>query len=434
MQRLHRPGADVVQAALAALLLIAAPAGAGTLSTASATLATDSLTDTFIVFADNQGFTTNGTAPCADGSRCDDLEKTADWVCAHKADENIKAVLGVGDMVNEGQSSAQWDNFMNAHAKLVACDVPYIPTIGNHEITTGASATGIGCANIAGDATMYWTRLGIPLDSEPWFGGRGTYAEVAEAASPSGSPCGLNAFATPGSTLYEETNNTGSRSFWVRLGSRFAVISAEWEMGARMGQDAELAGITYIPDPSTTATWAWAQGVMAENRDLIFLHITHTGPCEMSSGTGCLDWVNTPDGNDGFGEQQHWIDYRDAASNAFVFMNGHTNGVSDTDGGGFFSVLTRDDGTPAIAAGFDFSSITRGHTTGAYSWQGRVLWKRGTRQVCVQTIRPIDAGGGAGVAASLVYPLAVAGTDFDRTDNSNVAETCAEIILPPSLR
>jgi hypothetical protein len=154
----------------------------------------------------------------------------------------------------------------------------------------------------------------------------------------------------------------------------------------------------------------------------------------MNGGTGCVDWVATPDGADDFGEQQSWIDYRDEAANAFVFIHGHTNGVSDADGGGFFEVLTRDDGTPAIAAGFDFASITRGHGTGGYSWNGRVRWKRGSRQVCVQTIRPINAGGGAGVAATDVYPLAVAGTDFDRTENSNEAETCAAIVLPPALR
>lgn len=54
------------------------------------------------------------------------------WVAQHVADQNIKLVVGLGDIVDGGGDLAQWHN---ADAAVSALDghVPYMMAIGNHD-------------------------------------------------------------------------------------------------------------------------------------------------------------------------------------------------------------------------------------------------------------------------------------------------------------
>lgn len=397
-----------------ALLLVAWPAFAGTVGARTNTFAVSAEpTDIFVIWGDSgQGYVTNDPVPCLDGTTCKDLERQADWACAHKVDENIKAVLGTGDIVDNAAGVNQWANFMAAKAVLDGCDLVYSPAFGNHE-ALGDDVIQPNMADSGGDGTLYWTNVGIPLDSEPWFGGRGNYEEVSSRLAGAGpgetEPAGTN--------LYYEANNTGSRSFWIKLGSRFAIMAAEWEFGARLS-DREGS---YLICAEESNTWKWAQETMAANPDRIFIHMTHAGPC---TSANCNDWTNTPDGT--CGERTDWKRYRDAADNAFVFINGHNNTLVCANGGGQFELLTRDSGTPALAAQFDFTCLTRAYDATSYGWFGQVRWMRSQNKVCVRTFRGINA---TTAPATLVYP-----PDINRTDASNDPESCARVVLPAALR
>lgn len=54
------------------------------------------------------------------------------WIAQHVADQNIKLVVGLGDVVDGGGDMAQWHN---ADSAVSALDgrVPYMITIGNHD-------------------------------------------------------------------------------------------------------------------------------------------------------------------------------------------------------------------------------------------------------------------------------------------------------------
>jgi hypothetical protein len=55
------------------------------------------------------------------------------WVPKNVTTQNIKLVIGEGDIVNVGNSSTQWANAMHSIGILDQADVPYALAIGNHD-------------------------------------------------------------------------------------------------------------------------------------------------------------------------------------------------------------------------------------------------------------------------------------------------------------
>ncbi len=54
------------------------------------------------------------------------------WIASHTQDQNIKLVLGLGDIVDAGGDLAQWQN-ADAAVRLLDGKVPYMMAIGNHD-------------------------------------------------------------------------------------------------------------------------------------------------------------------------------------------------------------------------------------------------------------------------------------------------------------
>ena len=54
------------------------------------------------------------------------------WIADHIQDQNIKLVIGLGDIVDGGGSVTQWQNADNAYS-LIKGKVPIMVTIGNHD-------------------------------------------------------------------------------------------------------------------------------------------------------------------------------------------------------------------------------------------------------------------------------------------------------------
>jgi predicted MPP superfamily phosphohydrolase len=69
------------------------------------------------------------------------INSQMDWAIAHKDSDNIKAVVGLGDIVNISALPAQWAKADAAYAKLDAAGMPYAPTIGNHDYDSWVDRT-----------------------------------------------------------------------------------------------------------------------------------------------------------------------------------------------------------------------------------------------------------------------------------------------------
>jgi hypothetical protein len=65
------------------------------------------------------------------------------WIVANQSALNIQAVLGVGDIVNDGASDAQQQNADAAIKLLDNAGIPYLMAIGNHDYD-GALMSGLG--------------------------------------------------------------------------------------------------------------------------------------------------------------------------------------------------------------------------------------------------------------------------------------------------
>jgi len=62
------------------------------------------------------------------------------WVADNKTRENIRAVIGLGDIVDNGDASAEWQKADSAYRILDRAAVPYAPVLGNHDYDTNLNA------------------------------------------------------------------------------------------------------------------------------------------------------------------------------------------------------------------------------------------------------------------------------------------------------
>lgn len=99
------------------------------------------------------------------------------WVADHVQDQRIKIVLGLGDIVDDGADSVQWQN-ADAAVRLLDGKLPYMMAIGNHDYadakpaTRSAGAQGFnsffGPSRYSGAS---WYRGGFPAGSNENFYG-----------------------------------------------------------------------------------------------------------------------------------------------------------------------------------------------------------------------------------------------------------------------
>jgi len=61
------------------------------------------------------------------------LNSQTQWIVSNATALNIQLVLGVGDIVNNGSSSAQWVTADSAYKSFDSAHIPYFAAIGNHD-------------------------------------------------------------------------------------------------------------------------------------------------------------------------------------------------------------------------------------------------------------------------------------------------------------
>ena len=411
------------------LLLIGASASAGTATEVTGSLSSGILVDTYYVFPDHQSLArledaAEGVAsPWGTLGANSDLITMGNRVCDLRDAHNIKAAIGMGDMVNDGQDVNEWVPFDSFVSVLDACRVPYAAALGNHEFSGGEPDPGLN----AYDATLYHQHQGQDvMDVKGWFAGSRAERPRWVYLKANGTPMYL-----------ENTTTYKSRSFWVPI-PPFNFIFPEWEWGIRISE-ADWPRQDYGPADG------WIYQMKAQYPHDYWFLVTHAGPCD------------TPDNCDLTPEDNHPVNPKGGdwapviesmGKNIIGYLNGHwgRGGVRGCWGGsGTYNTQIRDDGSRWIAGGFDFNCGTRldpqisasntnvcptngfgppGTCPGAdcidcdsnpYTWSGWVTLERsGGPAICLNTVRTIDVDSDNDGVPNSVPPNATAVLEFDR--------------------
>jgi hypothetical protein len=191
------------------------------------------------------------------------------WIADNRDSRNIKFVVGLGDIVNDGSSVTQWETADQAIRTLDAAGIPYILPPGNHDYKWSRPDTR--------DLTLFNSYFG-----KTRYSSLPTYLE--------GYPSGTN-------------NNSASR--FSAGGRTYLVLALEFH-------------------PSDAAL-NWAEGVVASNPDARVIVTTHSYMFNDNFRIGRCDW-NTAEafgvGADNDGDEM-WDKFVSRHPNIFLVLSGH---------------------------------------------------------------------------------------------------------------
>jgi hypothetical protein len=192
------------------------------------------------------------------------LNSQTQWIVNNQQSLNIQAVLGLGDIVNNGSDDTQQTNADAAYRMLDTAGIPYFAAIGNHDY----------------DNVMPSTRATTGFDK--WFG-PSRYAAYPWYLGQ--YPAGSNA------NFYGVLNINGNN---------YLILSLE-----------------YVP---RDAAVTWAQGILQANEDKEAILITHS--FLFVDGTR-VDQCDTQDMNkDNYGDKL-WAKLVSQYPNISLVLNGH---------------------------------------------------------------------------------------------------------------
>lgn len=216
---------------------------------------------TIVVFPDTQYFAR--TYP-------DILTRMADWVAAHAADQNLAAVLHVGD-ITDANVPAQWLNAYRSMSLLHGV-VPYVLAIGNHDMLDGGVIR----------------ERGRTLLNE--------YFSIQAA---------------------ERYSNLGGTMVPGRLDNHYALFTLA-------GTDYLVISLEYLPPDEALA---WANEVVARhpNHKVIYLthaYLTHAGTKSTGPANENLARLPTTTVNTAFDIWDKLISHH---SNSFLVLSGHAS-------------------------------------------------------------------------------------------------------------
>ncbi|HTL11224.1 MAG TPA: metallophosphoesterase [Bdellovibrionota bacterium] len=98
------------------------------------------------------------------------FQRQTQWIEDHASELNIKMVLGLGDVVDNGSLPAQWNNAMKALQVLHDGPVPFFLAIGNHDYKAATPKTR--------DATQFNAHLG-----PAYYKDQATYGESMDGGN-----------------------------------------------------------------------------------------------------------------------------------------------------------------------------------------------------------------------------------------------------------
>lgn len=191
------------------------------------------------------------------------------WLASHAADQNIRFVTHVGDVVqNGGTVSWEWEQAMAAMSAVDSAGIPYSVSIGNH------------------DYDQYMSR--------PSY----RYPATSYLAS-----FGPETFA--GKNWYRGSDQTGLSSYQIFEGGGTRYLHLNLE---------------FAPSP---ATLAWARGVLDSHANLPTIVTTHS----YLSASGVVLGTQEDAPPDGASAQQIWEELK-FHPQVFMILSGHWSGNS----------------------------------------------------------------------------------------------------------
>lgn len=207
----------------------------------------------------------------------DMMQAQTGWIVSHRDTLKVAAVIGLGDIVQSGGRSAEWQAADSAYQPLDNHDIPYIAAVGNHDYDTAGGSIG--------------SRLTVNYNRTL---GRARFVQRAWAGT---------------STYPTGANDNSYITFDVGT-DKFLVVSLE-----------------LFP---RTAALDWASGVISSNADRSVIVVTHSylGPDGSRSPS---QWNPAPssfgltDGNDG---DAIWTNLVSKHANIIAVVNGHVAPLS----------------------------------------------------------------------------------------------------------
>lgn len=268
--------------------------------------------------------------------------KAAEWMCNNKASLDIRAVLTLGDLVDSGNDTDQWDRWKFGADILNRCNLPILATVGNHDFPCNPESSTCGGRGDATDknwldvADNFQTYTQGVMDTEDrvWWEARGP-TMIDTACGPIG----------------EE-----SRVAWIRFHDKWGAIAVPWNDGANSA---------YGGAASTCENhWTWARNILSTYPDKNFIVVNHrfvftSGP----QAVGDLDYL------------------LDNHANAVIAAGGHWGGVTR-----FMSAANLHGATDRaiLFANWQISTITHSY----YGFLVIVSINGDTNQVCFRSYSP----------------------------------------------
>ncbi len=135
-----------------AIVMLAVACGGGSGSTSSSATTPPPVTDqqfTIVVLPDTQCYTSGGEpsdpSACNKTGSMDMFNTQMQWIVANKGagKQSILAVLGLGDIVECGDSLQQWTLARNAYDLIDNAGLPYAPAMGNRDYDNSCSGGGL---------------------------------------------------------------------------------------------------------------------------------------------------------------------------------------------------------------------------------------------------------------------------------------------------
>ena len=187
------------------------------------------------------------------------------WIVANQASQNIRLVIGEGDLLNTATDPVQWQNAEHSIAILEQAGLPYVLAVGNHDYDSNPPRTR--------QATIFNQHFGPSR-----FAGRGYYGS---SNYPAGS--GENFYAT---------FTWGSKSYLI-------------------------LGLEYVP---RDAALSWARSVLNANQNREVIVVTHSYLYYDGTTVDACDTLDMVNDNNG---ALLWSKLLSQYPNISVVLSGH---------------------------------------------------------------------------------------------------------------
>jgi hypothetical protein len=206
-----------------------------------------------------------------DVDNVDDFVTQMQWIADHVGPRNIEFVTHIGDIVQHGSSTTEWNRAETAMG-IIHGVVPYSVSIGDHDYNTEE--------NRASGAPQYVARYGAArYAGQPWYGS-----------------------SSPDQKSHYQIFSAGGRTFLH--------LNLEWEIPGT------------VDDPATAM--GWGRLILDSHPTLPTIISTHSNLWDKSAQKGRTNGIEDANSN-GSSAERVWSDLIANRPQVFMMLNGHSH-------------------------------------------------------------------------------------------------------------